>query len=90
MSRHWEARERVLGPEHPDTLSSGNNLAAGYRAAGRIDDAIRLYEQTLEVSERVLGPEHPDTVVSRNNLATSYRAARRVDDAVRLESRSKD
>ncbi len=31
------ARERVLGPDHPDTLGSRNNLAAAYRAAGRAD-----------------------------------------------------
>ena len=29
------ARERVLGPDHPDTLNSRNNLANAYRAAGR-------------------------------------------------------
>ena len=29
------ARERVLGPDHPDTLPSRNNLANAYRAAGR-------------------------------------------------------
>ena len=27
--------ERVLGPEHPDTLLSVNNLAELYRAQGR-------------------------------------------------------
>jgi hypothetical protein len=27
--------ERVLGPDHPDTLTSRNNLATAYRAAGR-------------------------------------------------------
>jgi len=29
------ARERVPGPDHPDTLRSRNNLAAAYRDAGR-------------------------------------------------------
>ena len=28
-------RERVLGPEHPDTLFSCNNLASGYHTLGR-------------------------------------------------------
>ncbi|MFC8208383.1 tetratricopeptide repeat protein [[Kitasatospora] papulosa] len=27
-------QERVLGPEHPDTLTSRHNLAAVYRQAG--------------------------------------------------------
>src|SRR5438876_764146 len=30
-------RERVLGADHPQTLSSRNNLANAYRAAGRTD-----------------------------------------------------
>ena len=28
-------QERVLGPDHPDTLAARNNLALAYRAAGR-------------------------------------------------------
>jgi hypothetical protein len=35
-------RERVLGPDHPGTLSSRNNLAAAYRAAGRTGEATKL------------------------------------------------
>ena len=85
-----EVRERVLGPEHPSTLTSRANLAIGYRAAGRNDDAVRLDEQTLEARERVLGSEHPDTLESRNNLARGYRDAGRDDDAARVESRSKE
>ena len=68
-------RERVLGPDHPDTLTSRNNLAAAYRAAGRAAEAIPLYERTLADRERVLGPDHPDTLTSRNNLAAAYEAA---------------
>ena len=40
-------RERVLGPDHPDTLASRNDLAAAYRAAGRAAEAIPLHERTL-------------------------------------------
>jgi hypothetical protein len=29
--------ERVLGPDHPSTVTSRNNLAAAYMAAGRAD-----------------------------------------------------
>ena len=65
-------QERVLGPDHPDTLASRNNLALAYQAAGRIEEAITLHEQTLAARERVLGPDHPDTLDSRNNLANAY------------------
>ena len=54
------ARERVLGPDHPSTLTSRHNLALAYRAAGRTDEAISLHEQTLAARERVLGPDHPE------------------------------
>ena len=33
-------RVRVLGPDHPDTLQTRNNLAAAYRAAGRTEEAV--------------------------------------------------
>ena len=72
-------RERVLGPDHPDTLTSRNNLAVAYRDAGRTAEAITLHEQTLADRERVLGPDHPDTLTSRNNLALAYRDAGRSD-----------
>ena len=80
--------ERVLGETHPSTLTSRSNLAAAYRAAGRLEEAIPLYERTLADSERVLGETHPDTLASRNNLAAAYRAAGRLEEAVPLYERT--
>ncbi|MFI9297546.1 tetratricopeptide repeat protein [Streptomyces gardneri] len=65
---------RVLGGDHPDTLTTRNNLAGAYESAGNLARAIPLYEQTLTTSERVLGEDHPDTLTSRNNLAGAYAA----------------
>jgi hypothetical protein len=67
--------ERLLGPDHPDTLTSCDNLANAYRDAGRTAEAITLHEQNLATRERVLGPDHPRTLSSRNNLARARRAA---------------
>ena len=64
-----ETRKRVLGDEHPDTLSSMNNLAVLYWNQGRYDEAEPLYLETLETRKRVLGDDHPDTLSSMNNLA---------------------
>ena len=75
----------VLGPHHPDTLASRNNLAGTYRASGRLDKAIPLYEQILEDSIRVLGTDHPGTLTSRLNLAGAYQAAGRLDEAITLK-----
>ena len=74
----------TLGPDHPSTLASRNNLAGAYRDAGRLDEAIALYEQILEDRTRILGPHHPNTLTSRNNLAGAYRDAGRLDDAIPL------
>jgi len=80
--------ERVLGPDHPDTLNSRNNLAAAYWAAGRAAEAIPLHQQTLADRERVLGPDHPDTLTSRNNLALAYQAAGRAAEAIPLHQQT--
>jgi hypothetical protein len=69
-------RERVLGPDHPDTLMSRNNLAYGYQSAGNVARAIPIYEQTLADAERVLGPDHPSTLTFRNNLAGAIEATK--------------
>ena len=74
----------TLGPDHPSTLTARNNLAGAYQTAGRLDEAIPLYEQNLEDRTRILGPHHPDTLTSRNNLAEAYRAAGRFEDADKL------
>ena len=60
---------KVLGPEHPDTAISLNNLANVLRAQGDLAEARPLSERALAISEKVLGPEHPDTAISLTNLA---------------------
>jgi len=67
--RALESRERLLGPEHPDTLTSVNNLAHCLNALGDAAGALPLYRRALESKERVLGPEHPNTLSGVSNLA---------------------
>ena len=76
--------ERVLGPDDPDTLNAFNSLAAAYLAAGRVADAIPLFEQTLIARQMQLGPDDPDTLTSQNNLASAYQDAGRVGEAIQL------
>jgi tetratricopeptide (TPR) repeat protein/transcriptional regulator with XRE-family HTH domain len=80
--------ERVLGGIHPATLQSRNNLAIAYQDAGRLAEAIPLYERTLADSERVLGSTHPATLQSRNNLASAYQDAGRLAEAIQLHERT--
>ena len=74
----------LLGPDHPDALSSQNNLAIAYQEKGRAAEAIRLHEQALAGRERVLGADHPDTLSSQNNLALAYQEVGRVAEALAL------
>jgi hypothetical protein len=62
-------RERVLGPEHLDTLLARAHLAIWTGEAGDAAGARDQYAALLPIDERVLGPEHPSTLTTRNNLA---------------------
>jgi tetratricopeptide (TPR) repeat protein len=80
--------ERILGPDHLTTLASQNNLAFAYRQAGRLNEAIPLFERTLTTAEEVLGPKHPNTLDSQNNLALAYQQAGRLNEAIPLLQRT--
>ena len=79
-----ETRKRVLGAEHPDTLTSMANLASTYRNQGRWKEAEELEVQVMETRKRVLGAEHPSTLTSMNNLAFTWKWQGRVAEAIKL------
>jgi hypothetical protein len=62
-------REKVLGKEHPGTLTSIHNIALFLQSQGKYDEAEPMYRQTLALREKILGKEHPDTLTSMNTLA---------------------
>jgi serine/threonine protein kinase len=64
-------QQRILGPEHPDTLRSMTTLANILSDEGRDDGAEKLIRQTLELERKVLGPRNPDTLRAVNALAAT-------------------
>jgi tetratricopeptide (TPR) repeat protein len=72
IQRELAIRERVSGPDHPDTAKSLNNVARICVSQGQYKDAESLYRRALEINEKALGPDHLDTAKSLNNLATLY------------------
>jgi serine/threonine protein kinase/tetratricopeptide (TPR) repeat protein len=82
--RAWAIYTQHRGPDHPDTLASMLNLAAGYDGLGRHDDALRLREETLALMKAKLGPDDPKTLGAMNNLALSYTVFGRHDEALKL------
>jgi tetratricopeptide (TPR) repeat protein len=94
LGRHAEAlrlREETLalmkarlGPDHPVTLTTLNDLALSYQALGRHAEALKLREETLALRKAKLGADHPDTLASMNDLADSYDALGRQAEALKL------
>ncbi|KAL2859978.1 purine and uridine phosphorylase [Aspergillus lucknowensis] len=79
-----ETSKRVLGADHPDTLSSMANLASTYRNQGRWNDAEKLFVQVMEKRKTVLGAEHPSTLASMHNLAHTWHSQKKTHDAFAL------
>jgi Tetratricopeptide repeat len=61
-------RERTAGTDHPETIAAWADLAAAYRSADRLAEAVQQYQRALTESERHLGPDHPTTQTLRDNL----------------------
>ena len=74
-------RERVLGPDHLDTVRARYSLGAAYQRTGKAVAAERFYEQARLGFERLLGPRHPDALRSRAELARIYTQLGRYGDA---------
>jgi tetratricopeptide (TPR) repeat protein len=81
-------REKVLGPDHPDTSAILNNLGLLYRAQGRYKEAEPLYQRALAIYEQVFPPDHSKTAAILDNMAQLYRAQERYEEAEPLYQRA--
>ena len=79
-------KQRVLGAEHPDTLTAAGNLAASLSNQGKHDEAEKMQREVLAVEKRVLGAEHPDTLTAAGNLALSLARQGKHDEAEKMAS----
>ena len=77
--------EQQLGPEHPHTANSLNNLAHLYQSQGNDEQAEPLYQRALVICEQQLGRDHPSTQQVRENYATLLRAMGRESEAKQVE-----
>jgi tetratricopeptide (TPR) repeat protein len=83
-----EIRQRVLGVEHPNTLTSVSNLALVLRIQGKYEAAEEMNRRALEGREKVLGNEHPFTLTSVSNLALVLRNQGRYEAAEEMNRRA--
>ena len=78
---HLRKIEKMLGREHPSTLTSMDNLALVLSSQGKYKEAKEMHRQALALRERVLGKEHPDTLTSVYCLACLLHHKKRYKDA---------
>lgn len=76
--------KKKLGEDHPDTLTSMNNLASTYRNQGQWGAAEELEVQVLEMRKKRLREDHPDTLICMHNLAYTRKCQGRYTEAVSL------
>ncbi|MET7686013.1 serine/threonine-protein kinase [Streptomyces sp. NPDC005423] len=63
------ARERLLGPDHPDTVASRYEIGFALSRTGRAADALSEYTRVARIRDHVLGADHPDTLAARQEMA---------------------
>ena len=85
-----DARNRILGGEHPDTVMAMAHLARSYAQLGKYSEAEKLEKQVLDARKRILGVEHPDTVIAMANLARSCADLGKYSEAEKLEEQVLD
>jgi tetratricopeptide (TPR) repeat protein len=74
----------LLGPGHQQAVLARDRLAAAYEKAGRMAEAMSVFEAALADRERNLGAEHPETLTAAVSLAHSYEAAGLQAEAIGL------
>jgi len=83
---YWEelavTSSRVLGQDHPASLSISEQLAHAYLAAGRAPESVALLERLRGDRARRAGPDHPGSVQAGRDLGLALVTANRFGEAI--------
>lgn len=63
-----QGKEKALGPDHPSTLITTNNLGNLYRDQGRIQEAETLYRRALQGYEKAIAENITPSIGSLENM----------------------
>jgi tetratricopeptide (TPR) repeat protein len=88
LRRALKGTEKVLGVDHPETLTALTNLALMLRDQGKYEEAEEMNRRALKGEERVLGVEHPYTLNTVANLASLLHAQGKHEEAERMNRRA--
>ena len=88
VSQVLQVREKALGVEHPDTLSSVRDLASILQDQGKLMEAEKMYRRALQGREKILGVESPSTLSSVRDLASILRDQGKLVEAEKMYQRA--
>ncbi len=81
----FATRNRVLGPEHPQTLDAMDQLEWAISRQRKTKEAEKMEQETLAIRRRVLGNDDPNTARSMAYLAWSLQEEGRYAEAEALQ-----
>jgi tetratricopeptide (TPR) repeat protein len=76
--------QRLLGPDHPDTLIAAGQLTDALVAAGQHADAVHCARWVLDGRDRVLGPGHPASIAARISLGRALASSGESSEALKV------
>jgi tetratricopeptide (TPR) repeat protein len=68
-------REKVLGKEHPHTLTSVYSLAYSLQHQHQYKEALLLYQRAYTGYHHALGPDHPTARACLDDYTSAQRSA---------------
>ena len=77
-------REKLLGPNHRDTLNVKHSHALTLQKRKRYKEADKLEEEVIERSKRIFWPNHKDTLESKFNNAYTLSKLGKIKEAEML------
>ena len=69
---------------HHETIFNRGRLARAYLAAGRVSDAVKTFENAIDLLDANIGTDHPDNLEVRNHFTSAYFQAGRSADGIRI------
>ncbi|KAI0405909.1 hypothetical protein F4802DRAFT_561183 [Xylaria palmicola] len=85
-----ELRERTLGLNHLDTLTSMDSLADILYKQEKYEEAEKMYQQTLALRQETLAVNYPDILTNMESLADSFYKQEKYEEAEEMYKRGLD
>lgn len=82
--RAFEIQERILGPDHKDTLNSAVLLARILRTQSSLEESEAMLRDAVTRAGSTLGDEDPITVLALHSLALTLQVAGKFEESEKL------